>query len=251
MGAGVYWDQEERQKEPTPVNIARLAPLTVTSLVIIAASLAIPASAQPGQAFSAGMTVQRTAGTSLQERVGQFPDSDAQRYVISEGKRDLEYVPGNRFQDPPADVAEASSCFGAPIVNGIALEILRLTNQARAQRGLLPLGLNDALTEAARGHSEEMLELDYFSHTSPRGWLASPDDRLRAAGAYASRLSENLFEADGFPAEQVARLAVQSWLASPGHRANLLDPQVSQMGLGVVERDGKVSVTQMFGGGVR
>ncbi|MEW6278348.1 MAG: CAP domain-containing protein, partial [Candidatus Eremiobacterota bacterium] len=56
-------------------------------------------------------------------------------------------------------------------------QIFDLTNQARAEHGLPPLEWVEALSTAARGHSSEMLELDYFAHESPTPGRRSPRER--------------------------------------------------------------------------
>lgn len=135
--------------------------------------------------------------------------------------------------------------------SAVAEEILRLTNSSRAQHGLAPLQWNGSLNSAAFAHSEEMLTLNYFSHTSPTPGRGDPSSRVRAAGVNPSRVAENIFQADGYPLETIAEVTVDTWLRSPGHRANILDPQVTHIGIGVAQKDDQVSVTQVFGGGLR
>ena len=140
----------------------------------------------------------------------------------------------------------------SPAANAkVAAEIVRLTNEARARNGLRPVTASVQLATAAEQHSSEMLSLSYFSHTSPTPGLTNPKDRATTAGVRASRVSENLFEADGYPLDSLAPVVVDAWLNSSGHRENLLDPNVTHVGLGVSVLDGKISVTQMFGSGVR
>lgn len=129
-------------------------------------------------------------------------------------------------------------------------QVLHLTNQARAQYGLAPLQAHPSLRIAATSHSQEMLALDYFSHTSPTAGRSGPSDRVRQAGASPNYIAENIFQASGHDASVVADLAVQSWLQSPGHRRNMLSPQATHIGIGFVELNGTVSVTQVFGAGL-
>jgi uncharacterized protein YkwD len=128
-----------------------------------------------------------------------------------------------------------------------ANEVLRLTNQERANRGLTPLAPHAALAAAATGHSQEMLDLNYFSHTSPTPGRSGPQDRVRLAGANPGLVAENIFQASGYDVTQVAQLAVDNWLESPGHRRNMLDPNATHLGVGFVSQDGTVAVTQVFG----
>ena len=134
--------------------------------------------------------------------------------------------------------------------NIFAQEVLRLTNQSRAQYGLAPLKVHSALQAAAVGHSQEMLDLDYFSHTSPTPGKSQPDQRVRLAGAKPRMVAENIFQCSGYDAELVAQLAIDNWLESLGHRRNMLDPRATHLGIGFVEKDGTIAVTQVFGGGL-
>lgn len=136
-----------------------------------------------------------------------------------------------------------------PATSGSALatEVLRLTNQERARQGLAPLAHHTALASAASGHSQEMLDLGYFSHTSPTPGRSGPQDRVRLAGVNPGLVAENIFQASGYDVAQVAQLAVDNWLQSPGHRRNMLDPSATHLGVGFASQDGTVAVTQIFG----
>ncbi|MDX9910426.1 MAG: CAP domain-containing protein [Phycisphaerales bacterium] len=76
-----------------------------------------------------------------------------------------------------------------------------------------PLAMNAELTLAARLHSLDMAERDFFDHTNPDG--LSPTDRARAQG-YTFSAGENI--AAGYDSiEDVHR----AWLESIGHRKNV------------------------------
>lgn len=104
-------------------------------------------------------------------------------------------------------------------------DVLTLTNQFRQQNGLSALTYNTRLGTAAQGHSQNMALRDFFSHTGLDG--SEPWDRVTAAGYQWSRVTENI--AAG---QRTAQDVVQGWIDSPGHRENMLDPQVTQIGLG-------------------
>lgn len=66
--------------------------------------------------------------------------------------------------------ARVETCDGGSIrLNAAENRLVELHNEARTQRGLEPLCVNPTLTEAARSHSEDMIEKDYFAHTFPGG----------------------------------------------------------------------------------
>ncbi len=118
-------------------------------------------------------------------------------------------------------------------------EMLTLVNQERTKVGLAPLTLDPRLVPIARQHSEEMFRLRYFGHDSPV--TGSPFDRLDAAGIRYSRAGENLAYA------QSVAVAHAGLMASPGHRENILRPEFTRIGIGVMSAGpyGKM-FTQMF-----
>jgi uncharacterized protein YkwD len=119
-------------------------------------------------------------------------------------------------------------------------EVTELTNAERAEAGCGPVRPDDRLRDAARGHSEDMAEREYFSHTSPEG--ETPWDRAAEAG-YDTPSAENI--AQGF---RDAESVVEAWMNSPGHRANILNCDSKATGVGVeLDGSGAPYWTQMFG----
>lgn len=108
------------------------------------------------------------------------------------------------------------------------VEMLVLLNGERTSRGLPALEVDPRLMEVARGHSREMIALDYFSHISPVQGVLS--ERLEKAGLRKwETAGENLA---GAPDCEEAHSAL---LQSPEHRANILDPSYTHVGIGVVD----------------
>lgn len=137
------------------------------------------------------------------------------------------------YRIPPSDAPDLA------VAEGNEAEILDLVNQERTDRGLNSLTWDPALVEVARGHSREMLELGYFSHTSPNTGMLG--DRLSAAGVDYMRAGENLAYA---PSVSVAHRGL---MQSDGHRANILEPSFQRVGIGVITAsDGTLMVTQVF-----
>jgi len=102
--------------------------------------------------------------------------------------------------------------------------LLAAVNAARVSHGLRPLQLTPSLGRAARAHSTDMLQHDYFAHGDFGGRMAA----FRVPGP---TLGENLAWGTG-PYGQAATI-VQEWLASPEHRANLLRPGYARIGIGI------------------
>ena len=131
--------------------------------------------------------------------------------------------------------------------DGLALEpdavaerqLFDLVNEERAKIGLTTLIWDDRLVPVARAHSQEMFRHKYFSHESPVA--GSPFDRLKAAGITYTRAGENLAYA------QSVAIAHRALMDSPGHRENILRPEFTRIGIGVISAGayGRM-VTQLF-----
>ncbi|WP_088893821.1 CAP domain-containing protein [Leptolyngbya ohadii] len=107
----------------------------------------------------------------------------------------------------------------------IVQSVLDLTNQYRAQARLAPLSWNPVLTATALAHSQDMAFNDYFSHRGSDG--SSLFDRLRVGGYRYDSAGENI--AAGYA---TAEGVMAAWMNSPGHRANILDPDLKELGVG-------------------
>lgn len=98
-------------------------------------------------------------------------------------------------------------------------------NSEREKNGLSSLVLDDALSNIALSHSEDMATRDYIDHTSPDG--VGPFDRIDSAGIDYVSAAENI--ASGFA---TAEKVLQSWLNSPKHSANILNAEFTKIGIG-------------------
>jgi uncharacterized protein YkwD len=116
--------------------------------------------------------------------------------------------------------------------------LLRLLDQERHRAGLDPLELDPELSRLAADHSADMARRGYFGHVSPSGLDLTA--RLREAGVTTRRAAENLVRSTG------AQRAHAQLMESPSHRANLLDPDLTHVGIGVAEGDGELLVTQIY-----
>lgn len=98
-------------------------------------------------------------------------------------------------------------------------EVLRLTNEFRAQYGKAPLVNDERLNAAAEDWSQSMAEDDFFAHSSP--------SQVEEEGYNWRAWGENIAAGYRTP-EQV----VQGWINSPGHRANMLSDYFQEIGVG-------------------
>lgn len=108
-------------------------------------------------------------------------------------------------------------------------QVVSLVNSFRADAGCAPLKADGQLTAAAQAHAEDMSNRDYFSHDSLDG--RTFDQRIRNAG-YERPGAENIARGAS-TAEQV----MQMWMDSEGHRRNILNCDLSTLGVGL-DRDG-------------
>jgi len=106
--------------------------------------------------------------------------------------------------------------------------IITLANDLRAQHGLPPLAVNDALAAAAQAYAQTMATNDWLAHDGPDGSTLS--SRAQAAGYTGwSYLAENLYH--GFSGEPPANI-IQMWTASPAHLSAMLSDAATEMGVG-------------------
>ena len=91
-------------------------------------------------------------------------------------------------------------------------------NHTRNVLGLSALVIDLQLCAAARDHSKDMKEKNFFSHESPVEGKKTPWDRAKRFGTSAS--GENIFagSTDGDAANS-------AWFHSPGHHVNMLGGQ--------------------------
>ncbi len=134
----------------------------------------------------------------------------------------------------------------APDDDSIARDIIRLTNAERVSHGLGALTEASDLDRAARNHSVEMRDLNYFAHNSPNPNQHSVLERVRSVGGTDTSLGENLSKVDGYASQQIAAVSVDGWMHSPGHRANMLEPEFNRIGVSVVRSGNHAWVTQVF-----
>ncbi len=120
---------------------------------------------------------------------------------------------------------------------------LDLLNQDRARFSLPALQWDAQLAEIARDHSAEMRDAGYFAHRSPTTGMHT--DRMTAAHYRSVASAENLaHNSSVYEAEA-------GLMHSLGHRRNILDTDVTRVGIGVsgkddVEGHRRWWITQLF-----
>lgn len=101
------------------------------------------------------------------------------------------------------------------------------------------LKIDNELQKIARIKAQEMVDKNYFSHTSPT--YGSPFDMMKSFGISYKSAGENI------AGHSSNSGAVEAWMNSSGHRANILNSSFNYTGIGVVSspKYGKIYV-QMF-----
>lgn len=118
-------------------------------------------------------------------------------------------------------------------------EVFNLINQQRSQNGLSLLKIDYEVQRVARIKAQDMVNNNYFSHTSPT--YGSPFNMLNNFKVSYRTAGENIAGNSSNSA------AVTAWMNSSGHKANILNSSFNYTGIGVINgsKYGKIYV-QMF-----
>ena len=124
-------------------------------------------------------------------------------------------------------------------MNADEKEVFNLINQQRINNGLPALKVDDEVQRVARIKAQDMVDNNYFSHTSPT--YGSPFDMLKSFKISYNSAGENI------AGNSSNSGAVNAWMNSSGHKANILNSSFNYTGIGVVSspKYGKIYV-QMF-----
>jgi uncharacterized protein YkwD len=118
-------------------------------------------------------------------------------------------------------------------------QLVTMINQARAEHGLQPLTVDQRLTQAARKHTQLMVQHATLSHQ----FEGEPTLQIRIANEDlpADSVSENV----GVNNRNIAA-AHDGFMHSPPHRAAILDTTFTVVGVGVVRAGDEIYVTEDF-----
>lgn len=105
-------------------------------------------------------------------------------------------------------------------------QMVNLVNLERQRAGLKPLTVDKRLVRLARLKSQDMVDKNYFSHQSPT--YGSPFDMMKNAGVTYRWAGENIAGAGTVDS------AHNALMNSAGHRANILKPEFTHIGIGIV-----------------
>ncbi|MBV9123037.1 MAG: CAP domain-containing protein [Planctomycetes bacterium] len=136
-----------------------------------------------------------------------------------------------------------------PDLDVVKTEIFTLTNQFRQEQGRAQLKENPALAKAAQYFAEYMARTDKFSHTADD---KQPWDRAVRYGYQYCVVAENIgyeYSSAGFSTQELGQAFITGWKNSPHHRANMLDTDLTEIGIGVAHSSetGRFYAVQDFG----
>ena len=119
-------------------------------------------------------------------------------------------------------------------------EVADLVNRLRQGLGLGELSYHDGVARVARGWSQTMAEEQKLEHNPsytqqyPSGWTKTAENIAKVP------LSRTISEA--------VRRSFDLLAESPGHHANMANPDLTHIGVGITVEDGQLWVTQNFAG---
>ena len=126
-------------------------------------------------------------------------------------------------------------------MNSDEKEVFDLINKQRTNNGLTALKHDNGVQRVARIKAQDMVDNNYFSHTSPT--YGSPFDMLKNFKISYKTAGENI------AGNSSNSSAVTAWMNSSGHKANILNSSFNYTGIGVVSspKYGKMYVQLFIG----
>ncbi len=113
-----------------------------------------------------------------------------------------------------------------------------LLNIERTDRGLLPLEMDATLSQMALGYSRQLSNLHFFAHTSPiSGTFTNRMENNPATANLYRQAAENLAGNPVAGAGPIYEYMYNDSVESCGHRLNILDPELTQVGINWVHNN--------------
>lgn len=147
-----------------------------------------------------------------------------------------------------------------PLLNA---SVFYVTSRERRKLGMKPFRYSSLCEQAAFGHAQDMVNMNFYSHTSKVSGKESLRDRLELVGITNSTSGENLIASFGIAYKagspvytpdqnlskkfsyqkngppilnhtyiSLAESLLEAWMNSPAHRRNILNPDFSFLGTG-------------------
>jgi uncharacterized protein YkwD len=120
--------------------------------------------------------------------------------------------------------------------------MLELINASRARGGLVPLGTDVGVADAARAHSSAEARVRYVYHDGPDGTAQSRDVPACGSGWYGENTGK--IWNDNVDALHLEFMA-EPWVPI-NHRTNIMDPAFRRIGIGAVIGPDAIYMTMVF-----
>ena len=158
------------------------------------------------------------------EQVGfnVYWDSDTKCVQVESGKPYTGEAPVTSAEAKPVEQPAQTDVAAAK------QDIIDRTNALRCENGVAVLRVNDKLMQAAQVRANEMATHTVYSHTRP-------DGRKFNTATDCPYMAENIHRiADWVLSDQtLAERAVADWSASTTHNKNMVNPKLSEIGVGL------------------
>ena len=125
------------------------------------------------------------------------------------------------------------------VITSEETKMLEYINNERAKAGVGPLQMDINLAKVAKLKSQDMVDKNYFSHTSPT--YGSPFEMMNSFGIKYRTTGK-------YCRDSTMLKAHTALMNSEGHRNNILNPNYTHIGIGIVNNKSSagITVTQMF-----
>lgn len=157
-------------------------------------------------------------------------------------KRNIDDPPNHRNESAPAAAPTAD-------VQAARELIVEQTNEFRRQHGVEVVKTAPRLMQTAQDFAQFMAQTNKYGHTADG---QQPGQRATEHGYDHCILAENIayqYNPAGIDTEKLADRFVTGWKNAREHRKNMLDPDVTETGVGVAysQESGAYFAVQMFG----
>ena len=181
-------------------------------------------------------------------KIGCIPSANAKPYGTTDANR-TRYI--GTINPPPVpntatggraeagDAGGDTAAAGSGAMSSEESKILQLVNAERSKAGAKALVSSGDCTRLARMKSKDMADKNYFGHQSPT--YGSPFDMLK------SNKITYMYAGENIAMNQSADAAFKAWMNSEGHKKNILNPNFTELGVGIAPKgNGSYIYTQLF-----
>ena len=195
----------------------------------------------PGTSYNVITQIQKNEYVRVFAKIGNWYVVQTDKDFVGMASKDYikAIYPNTGSQNTTRSVKEAQPEEVGVVLTADEKETIDLVNAKRTEAGLPALVVDEELQNVARVKAKDMVDNNYFSHTSPT--YGSPFDMIKSFKISYRTAGENIA---GNSSNQGA---VTAWMNSEGHKANILNNSYNYTGLAVVNspKYGKIYV-QMF-----